>query len=260
MFVVKLGGSVITNKAKKYFFKQETIDRLAKEIKKANKKLILIHGAGSFGHILAEEYKLNEGYNSDIQIQGFSLTHSKVQELNSLVLNSLHNNGIFAVSIPPHAILKLDDHKPSDIDYKIFDEYLDRGFIPLTFGDIVLDKKISFSICSGDLLAEILANFFKPEKVIFVIDEDGLYTSNPKIDNNAEFIESAELKDLETLSTDLNKYTDVTEGMKGKVNTIKNIAKLGIDVVVLNGNKHNRLHDVLVGKKTRCSIVRGGKQ
>ena len=55
MFIVKLGGSVITDKTKKTFFKQETMDRLAVEIKKANKKLILVHGAGSFGHILAGE-------------------------------------------------------------------------------------------------------------------------------------------------------------------------------------------------------------
>ena len=65
------------------------------------------------------------------------------------------------------------------------------GFTPVTFGDVVSDKKLGFSICSGDLLMLLLAENLKPEKTIFIIDEDGLYTSNPKEDKNAELIESA---------------------------------------------------------------------
>ena len=38
MFILKLGGSVITDKTKKCCFKQEVMDNLAKEIKKADNK------------------------------------------------------------------------------------------------------------------------------------------------------------------------------------------------------------------------------
>ena len=51
MFIVKFGGSIITDKSKKNCFKKEIVDRLASELEHANKKIILIHGAGSFGHI-----------------------------------------------------------------------------------------------------------------------------------------------------------------------------------------------------------------
>ena len=163
MFIVKLGGSVITDKTKKYFFKPETMDRLALEIKKADSEIIIVHGAGSFGHILAEEYQLNDGFNNDRQIQGFSLTHAKVQELNNLVLKSLHLQNIPAVSIPPHAILKLNERKLSVISLNIFKEYLEKGFTPVTFGDVALDKKLGFSICSGDLLVQALVEYYKPE-------------------------------------------------------------------------------------------------
>ena len=106
----------------------------------------------------------------------------------------------------------------------------------------------------------MLTEHFKPEKVIFVVDEDGIYSSNPKIDKNAEFIESANMEDLERYTTTSNQYADVTEGMKGKIDTIKNIANLGIDTVLLNGDKHNRLHDILVGNDTKCTIVHGDKK
>ena len=260
MFLIKLGGSVITDKGKKYAFKKDVTDRLSSEIKKADKKVILIHGAGSFGHILAKQHSLNQGYKNDTQLQGFSDTHAMVQQLNSLVLTSLHDHDIAAVSIPPHTILQLDDHKPSTMDYNIFKEYLSKGFTPVTFGDVVLDKTLSFSICSGDLLMQMLAEYFKPEKVLFVLDEDGIYTSNPKTDKNAEFIEKTTILELENLKTSANDHADVTKGMQGKIETIKNISRLGVDAVLLNGNINNRLYDTLVGKKTKNTFVYGEKR
>jgi len=260
MFIVKLGGSVITDKTKERTFKPKVMDQLASEIKKSDKQMIIVHGAGSFGHILAKKYKLNEGYKNYDQVKGFSLTHEMVQNLNSLVLKSLQKNDIPAVSISPHSIVKLDDHKLEKIDLKVFEEYLEKQFIPVTFGDVVLDKKLGFSICSGDLLVMALSEYFKPEKVIFAMDEDGLYTSNPKIDKKAKLIKKSSLKELEKLSTSLDKHADVTGGMGGKLDTIKNISKLGIDTVLLNGNKPNRLYEVLVGKETTSTIVYGDKK
>jgi isopentenyl phosphate kinase len=260
MLIIKLGGSVITDKTKENTFKKDLMDKLAKEIKTAEKEVILIHGAGSFGHVLAKKYDLNQGYKNDAQLHGFSLTHATVKKLNSFVLDSLHKVGIPAVSISPHSILKLNDHKPLKLDYTMFEDYIETGFTPVTFGDVVLDEKLRFSICSGDLLVQLLAEHFKPEKVIFVIDEDGLYTSNPKSDKNAKLIESMTVEQLEKLRTSLDSHADVTGGMGGKIETIKNIAKLGIDTILLNGNKPNRLYQVMTGKDTKSTVVCGGKK
>jgi isopentenyl phosphate kinase len=259
MFLIKLGGSVITNKAQECCFKQEVMDRLATEIQKTNQHGIIIHGAGSFGHILAKQYKLNNGFKQKKQIEGFALTQAMVQRLNNLVLASLQNHGIPAVSIPPHAILSLSDHTLARIDYNIFKKYLALGFIPISFGDVALDNQLGFSICSGDLLIQVLAAEFKPDKVIFVIDEDGLYTANPKTNKNATFLQEITTKDLEELSTSLDAHADVTAGMKGKIQTIQNIAKTGADTILVNGNIHNRLYDTLKGKKVRSTVVYGDK-
>ena len=259
MFILKLGGSVITNKSIKNTFKKDIVDRLSKEIKKANKEVIIIHGAGSFGHILAKKYDLNNGYKNKKQLQGFAQTHTNVQQLDTMVLQSLQENNIPAISIAPHAIMKLDNHKPLKVDYEVFDDCLKQGLIPVTFGDIVLDKTLGFSICSGDLLIDILSKHFKPEKVIFVIDEDGIYSSNPKTDKNAELIKTTTIDSLEKLTVSMDKHADVTKGMKGKIDTIKSIASNGIDIVLLNGNKPDRLFKVLINEKIKCTQVYGVK-
>ena len=257
MYIIKLGGSVITDKSKKSSFKSEIMDNLSQEIKKANKKCIIIHGAGSFGHILAKKYDLNQGYVNNYQFKGFSETMQMVQILNSHVLKSLNLNGNQAVSIAPHNILKLNNHNIDKKNFEIFSDFLKKNFMPVTFGDIVLDEKLVFSICSGDLLVFELAKYFKPEKVIFVIDEDGLYTSNPKLNKKAELLKNTNRIEIKKLSTNLNNHADVTKGMEGKISIINKIAKLGIDTILLNGNKYERLYDALIENKIIGTIVQG---
>jgi isopentenyl phosphate kinase len=48
--------------------------------------------------------------------------------------------------------------------------------------------------------------------------------------------------------------------MGGKIETIRIISKLGIDTVLLNGNKPDRLYKVLVGEDTKSTIVYGDKK
>jgi isopentenyl phosphate kinase len=257
MFIVKFGGSIITEKAKDCCFRQEVMDDLAAQMKRASEKVILVHGAGSFGHILAKQYNLNSGFKKKNQLQGFALTQAQVQRLNNLVLASLQNHSLTAVSIPPHAIITLRNHQVSRFDFSVFEQYLKQGFLPVTFGDVALDTILGFSICSGDLLVELLAVHFKPEKVIFVMDEDGLYTANPKTNPDARFIETATLKELRTLATTSNKHADVTRGMEGKLASIQRIARSGIDTILVNGNIHNRLYDTLKGKNTKHTCILG---
>lgn len=257
MIIIKLGGSVITEKSRLGHFREKTMKTLAKEMKEADVDLLIVHGAGSFGHIFAEKYSLNDGFFTDEQRTGFVLTHAMVQKLNSLVLESLHEFEIPAISIAPHDIVILDNHQLETIQYEIFEKYLNEHFTPLTFGDVVLDTTLGFSICSGDLLVMALAKKFKPQKVIFVVDVDGLYTSNPKINDDAQFIEEITLKELNKLTTSLDDHPDVTSGMEGKLNMITKITQLNIDTVLLNGNKPGRLYDVLTGHKTKSTVIKG---
>jgi len=259
MIIVKLGGSVITDKSKDCSFKENVMDNLSKEIKKSNKKIMLVHGAGSFGHINAKKFKLNQGYKEINQLHGFATTLENVQRLNSMVLKSLQKNDINAISIPPHSILTLSNHKLSQVNYEFFTKYLELNFTPVTFGDVVIDEKLSFSICSGDLLVMALSKYFKPDKVIFVIDEDGIFSSNPKIDKNAKILNNISTNQLDSLTFSKDNHADVTGGMKGKIETIKNISKLGIDTILLNGNKPGRLYKILIGEETESTVIKGDK-
>ena len=257
MYLIKLGGSVITEKSSNATFRTKVMNDLAAQLAQSKKDFILVHGAGSFGHILAKEYDLNSGLRTDKQLVGYAKTQALVQTLNTYVLSSLHDYGIAAVSLPPHAIMQLKDHHLKDFNMELFHRYLRKGFVPVTFGDVALDSQIGFSICSGDLLMLSLTREFKPEKVIFVMDEDGIYTKNPKQYKDARLIESIQNDELDTLQTSLDSHADVTQGMAGKLQTIKKITALHIDAVIINGLVPHRLYQVLTNQKTIQTIVKG---
>jgi len=256
MFLIKFGGSVITEKSNtEPVFKQALMDKLAESLKKAEKEYIIVHGAGSFGHVLAQKYHLNDGFQKNEQRIGYAETQTLVQQLNMYMLQSLQRQGIPAVSIPPHATMVLDNHQNMLFQKEMYDQYLAQRFTPVSYGDVVLDHSLGFSICSGDLLMVLLAESYSLEKVIYVIDEDGLYWENPKNNSDAEFIERIASKDLGSLSTALDNQADVTGGMKGKIEAIKRISQTNVDVLLLNGNKPDCLYDVLVGKETTATLV-----
>ena len=81
MFIIKLGGSVITQKEKQATFRVDVMNNLAKQISQSVEPVILIHGAGSFGHGFARQYSLNEGFSSEAALQ--LLTISKIPGLNT---------------------------------------------------------------------------------------------------------------------------------------------------------------------------------
>ncbi|HEC81430.1 MAG TPA: isopentenyl phosphate kinase family protein [Thermoplasmatales archaeon] len=257
MILVKLGGSVITDKNRRNTVRRKVLNRLSKEIKKAEKEIIIVHGAGSFGHIYAEKYFLNKGYINGKQKKGFAITHQNVRLLNNIVLESLINAGIPAVSIPPISFVKLKNKKLHHCEESWFKDSLNLGLTPVTFGDVVFDTKLGFNICSGDLLMVALSAKFKPERAVFVIDEEGIYSANPKLEKTAKLLKNLSVEELTKVTTPSNTHADVTGGMMGKIESIKEIAAIGVEVWVVNGNKRDRIYRALTGKKTKSTIIKG---
>ena len=186
MFIIKFGGSVITDKKKKHTYLQDRATQLVSEVRESAKRSVIVHGAGSFGHILAKEFELHRGYLYENQIPAIASVQKDVKDLNLKVLNTFIDSGIPAVSLAPSAFLT---HKRGEIvgmDMDLFKRYFKLGLTPISFGDVVLDDELKFSICSGDQLMLEFARAFLPEKVIFVADVDGIFPSDPRSDENPE--------------------------------------------------------------------------
>ena len=68
---IKLGGSLITDKRRPFFLRENILERVIREIKRASdsgKCLVVGHGNGSFGHVIASKFQTQKGIvNKDSQ-------------------------------------------------------------------------------------------------------------------------------------------------------------------------------------------------
>jgi isopentenyl phosphate kinase len=218
--VLKLGGSVITNKNKPATAKIDTIERLAEEIARAKiPALILVHGGGSFGHPVAKRYNLAAGYGDQSQITGFSETHRAMTKLNSLVMEALISHGINAVVVQPSSCIVTKSGRIKSMELNPIKRMLDMKLVPVLYGDVVLDSDKGFAILSGDQIVVSLAINFGAQRIIMGGDVDGIYTADPKIDTSAKLVKRITLKELKTQKHEIEgaKSTDVTGGMLGKI-------------------------------------------
>ena len=258
MFIIKLGGSIITDKKRKNTFEKARVEHLVSEIKDAGKRTIIVHGAGSFGHILAKRYELHKGFKSRDQLPVLAEVKSDVKNLNLMVLNAFREQGINAISLAPSAFLINRNGEIKGMDSNLFKKYFDIGFTPITFGDVVLDEALKFSICSGDQLMLELARAFKPEKVIFVTNVDGVFNLDPKSGKDVELLPLVDMNIFRSLRKGESEVNDVTGSIFGKLDMMFKIAALGLETLILNGTVESRLRDALLGKEVICTrIVKG---
>ncbi|MFW6117849.1 MAG: isopentenyl phosphate kinase, partial [Thermoproteota archaeon] len=181
--LLKIGGSVITDKTEELKVRMQTITRLAEEIYKANlQRLIVVHGGGSFGHPLAKRYSLIEGFREERQKVGFSETHHMMTVLNGLFMDELIGLNLPAMSITPSSCIITKNGRIEKLEDRILKTFLDMNFLPVLYGEVVLDSKLGFTILSGDQIVSKVSTRFNAERIIIGVDVDGLYNADPKVD------------------------------------------------------------------------------
>ncbi|MFX1460916.1 MAG: acetylglutamate kinase, partial [Promethearchaeota archaeon] len=106
IYLLKLGGSLLTDKNKPLSLREDVINSTIEQIIESNKKIVLIHGGGSFGHPIAKNYQLSEGLNTSIknQVLGLSKTHEAMNQLNTIIINKFLKKNYPVLSISPSTI------------------------------------------------------------------------------------------------------------------------------------------------------------
>ncbi len=241
MMLIKLGGSVVTDKSVKTTARQDVILRLAREIASVPGDKIIIHGGGSFGHIKAKEHGLHLGFNKPEQLQGVCEVQRDMRELNRLIEDALQEAGVPVASIPSGAIAVFDNGQMADFPSNVFAHYLDIGITPITFGDVVVDRSRGISICSGDDIMLRLCRDLKPEKCIFVTKVDGIFTSYPAPEGKGPIPIIKGNHDITFTVED----DDVTGSMQRKLDLMLEMTTYCNEVAVINGLVEGRVSAAL---------------
>jgi isopentenyl phosphate kinase len=257
MILVKLGGSVITDKTTYRTFREGTVRRLARELLASDEEKIVVHGAGSYGHIYAKEYALQSGLRERRQVEGVAKVMHDVRVLDNLVVGAFNDEGLWSAAVPPGSSVIMKGGALSMMDMWPYERFLKIGITPVTFGDVALDDEKGVSICSGDQLMMRLAERFRPRKVIFCADVDGLFTADPNCDPEATLIEEVDRHTLSSIPR-TERCVDVTGSIYAKIEYMLQIAKHADECEIINGNAEGRLADILADRPAIRSLITGG--
>jgi isopentenyl phosphate kinase len=221
MILIKIGGSVITDKANGN--KTVKIDLLrgllfvVRDFLKENpQKIVLGHGAGSFGHDEAKKYlEIRESLSKIERIKCLNSIHESVMELHNIFMDNLNE------------IIEGHDG------------------IEVVFGDVDLGGTIEIVSTENKILNKCKEQKLWSEKIILVTDQDGVYR-NMKEKNNGIILDY----NFDESNPIFEKAKDATGGMRQKVLECKKLLNFSDEVWIINGNNPERLRELLLKGST----------
>jgi len=253
--VLKLGGSLITRKREVEKLRPKVLARIARELASTRGvPVVLLHGAGSFGHPSARRFGLAHppaaGASPTDRARGAAIVAAEVRRLHLAVLRELLRAGISALSVPMATHARNRAGELAALDAGPIEEALERGTVPVSFGDVVPDDDWGFSILSADTIAESLVPILRPSRVVFAADVPGVLGP----DRGGRRTVTPEVTDdlVRSLSEGGAGAADVTGGIRGKVGSMRRIARAGVDAVLISG-----LTDGAIARSIRGETVYG---
>jgi isopentenyl phosphate kinase len=272
---LKLGGSLITDKTQPYTPLLDVMDDLALQIKTAlqthpNLLLVLGHGAGSFGHVPASEYKTRDGLlpratplihrerdeSDESYWKGFAEVWYQASSLNRYVMKALHNAGLRAIALPPSASVIASNGQVAVWDTTPIRMALAAGIVPVVFGDTVFDEVRGGTILSTEDLFMHLTRALHPERILLAGLEAAVWADFPA---RTKIIETITPQSFNEIKANVGKSAaaDVTGGMESKVKQMLDLVEGNTDlkIQIFSGTEPGNIVRALTGETLGTVIV-----
>ncbi len=254
LVLVKLGGSLITDKRGDCAARPEVIERLAREIAAARprmrERVVLGHGSGSFGHSAAARHGLGVGPLGPEASSGVSETRARAAELHALVTESLLTAGLAPFTWAPSSALEARAGRPVRAAIEPLLAAPDFGLLPVVYGDVVMDREWGASICSTEAVLLHLAGRLRRRghrvrRVLWLGATAGI------LDLEAAPIPRVDRGNVARVRRMIGEAagTDVTGGMLLRLETARWLARRGIESWIVDGRVPDLLAAGLAGGK-----------
>ncbi|SDF68100.1 isopentenyl phosphate kinase [Halorientalis regularis] len=211
--VVKLGGSVVTEKDEPETLDEAAIERAARAVASADEEVVVVHGGGSFGHHYATRHGVSrtDGTADALAVREI---HGAMKRLNDAMVEALADAGVTAVPVHPLSAGARDGEGQLDLPTGQVRTMLGEGFVPVLHGDVVAHVGAGATIVSGDELVVALATGVDADRV-------GLCSAVPGVlDADDDVIDRIDAFEDVAAVLGGSDAADVTGGMAAKVRTL----------------------------------------
>lgn len=260
---VKLGGSIITQKTEPDTARLDVIARLASEMRSAlaysappagaegaSLPVVLGHGSGSFGHVVARRHGTHQGARTRAEWGGFAEVAAAAARLNRIVTDAFLDVGVPVWSLQPSASARCRAGDLRWLETRPVEEALARGLVPLVYGDVALDEVQGSTIISTEQIFAYLARRLRPARILLVGQVDGVFAADPVREPGALPVPEISSGNWGQIKSALggSYATDVTGGMLAKVEMMVDLVRElpGLRVHILSGESSGALEAALL--------------
>lgn len=261
---LKLGGSLITDKEKPRTARREVIDHLVVEIRQALEnrpgwQLLLGHGSGSFGHMVARQYGTRLGVRSPADWDGFAAVWLEARSLNQIMMDALHHAGLAAIAFPVSSSAVTQDGRVMRWDIRPLRAALRAGLLPVVYGDVVFDRELGGTILSTEDIFSYLAGKLRPFRILLAGMEKGVWADYPAKTQLISRITPQTYADTMAVYG-ATVGDDVTGGMGGKVKEMLALVRAlpGLEAVIFSGEQTGNLEAALCGEALGTRLLPSG--
>lgn len=256
--LLKLGGSLITDKKERASFRASVMQRLASEIQSARQsnpslQLVIGHGSGSFGHFEASEHGTIDGVHTHEDWRGFARVATVAAQLNDLVTQALSQADVPIFSIQPSASVLAEDGIIKQMALHPLQAALEHHLVPLIYGDVALDSVRGGTITSTETIFTYLVQQLPVSRLLLPGEVDGVY------DTEGHLIPEITPENFPSISPALQGASgvDVTGGMFSKVRDMLTLTQQypAIHIQIFNGTVAGLVEKALIGEDIHGTMI-----
>jgi isopentenyl phosphate kinase len=252
--LLKLGGSLITDKTRPGVARHAVIRRLARELSAAARssrgpRLLVGHGSGSYGHPAAADGGLTPGADATHRLDAIATTQRRAAELHRIVVAALSDAGARPFSFAPSSFLEAAGGRITGRFVAPIFAALDRGLLPVVYGDIVLDRIRGAIVVSTEelflLLAKEAARRNRPvARAVWLGETDGVVDGDGGA--IAHLSASAAIRTARRVSGASG--VDVTGGMALRLRAASALARAGVPSSIVDGRGAGTMAAAVAGR------------
>lgn len=256
LLFLKLGGSLITDKATPRTLRADVLARLMDEIAsalvEADVQLVLGHGSGSFGHVEGKRHDTRTGVRTPEGWRGFADVQAAAALLNRHVIDAARTVGLPVLNCPPSASAVCEDGALVELAVEPIRVALERGLVPVVQGDVAVDRVRGGTIVSTEDVFGYLAPRLKPARILLAGRDAGVLSRWP----DGELV--TDIVDGTAIQAGASQATDVTGGMVAKIHetltTIRAVPDL--TALIFSGDVPGRVAAALKGEAVIGTVLR----
>ena len=259
--ILKIGGSVITDrKEERPRLRHRLLARIAREIadgwRPQESRLVIIHGAGSYGHPIVSRTGIDRGVRDGPQRIAMGETQRLQTELSAAVVRHLLRVGLPAFPYQPSASAVMESGRLVSLEIEPLKGLLSKGVVPVLNGVPAYDRVQGCSILSGDQIAGFLYSRLGADRILQGTNVKGIYTADPSKDPGARFFPRLDLDGPAGLPAGVegSSVTDVTGGMRKKLQEMRAVRAKG---QVFDATLKNNVRRALGGEVVGTSVGYG---